>query len=95
MDQMFQWCIYCPILCCRDNDVTEIYPACKVSAFAMYAQFFLCLYINDGWQYLFFVEGVNRVTGCIDEIRNLLNKTTPQSPPSQGGDKGELELPFL
>ena len=34
----------------------------------MYAQFFLCLYINDGWQYLLFLEGINRVAGCINEI---------------------------
>ena len=34
----------------------------------MYAQLFLCLSIDHGRQYLFFVEGVNRVAGCIDEI---------------------------
>ena len=58
----------------------------------MYAQLFLCLSIDHGRQYLFFVEGVNRVTGCIDEIRNLLNKTTSQSPPCEGVDRGSYKF---
>jgi len=54
----------------------------------MYVELFLCLYIDYGWQRLFFMEGVNRVAGCIDEIMNLLNKTTSQSPRCEGGDRG-------